>query len=567
MVGLFDDDDVMKAQKRHSAPHSTVERISQAILPPAAHQLLFSQSDEFSVAHIIVRALFGLVSGAALFLGIAHNLPLTFDLKLIGGCVFVAVCILAGTFSSFFRCSVLLVFPSMLGSRGRRYLMLFILTVLYTGPVANIQRNTQAAALSVSCNLDLQLQRSRSLWRHTLNPFMVITRELMDGKAEFQQEAQNISREFQDMRDKVLFQYGDKHGEQKTVRESTQERFSRKTRMQCDVVVNKGIERCANWFDLRWEECMQKVKVPVINHILCVPMTFSFLCEIMRVMTPWCRDEIPVEGNFGQLFDKLNLSVDLLSREFSTELLIQEEEQESVLGGAVEITEPVKRSFLRLTTGMERVLDVLQLLLSFTFITFFTAAFGYVRHYRRDICFDNVYVTTYFRQIDARRRKAGKRCLLPLNKSERKKIVNPCSPKIHHDEFKPVMAGVFQFLSVSLLTVVLLSVDLTVFHVLDIVSRHTFTQFNISSSHQVDIKVGGATMMSRLLRKMVKAFNSSSSLDIQSDNLKCVARPSSLSVGVYVSCVCVMLLLLLFSCVQVYTNRLRRVIAAFYHPK
>ena len=40
-------------------------------------------------------------------------------------------------------------------------------------------------------------------------------------------------------------------------------------------------------------------------------------------MTPWCREQIPVEGNFGQLFDQLNLSVDQLSREFSTQLVVE----------------------------------------------------------------------------------------------------------------------------------------------------------------------------------------------------------------------------------------------------
>lgn len=40
-------------------------------------------------------------------------------------------------------------------------------------------------------------------------------------------------------------------------------------------------------------------------------------------MTPWCQQHIPVEGNFGQFFDQLNLSVDLLSREFSTSLILE----------------------------------------------------------------------------------------------------------------------------------------------------------------------------------------------------------------------------------------------------
>ncbi|TKS82775.1 DC-STAMP domain-containing protein 1 [Collichthys lucidus] len=205
-------------------------------------------------------------------------------------------------------------------------------------------------------------------------------------------------------------------------------------------------------------------------------------------MTPWCRQQIPVEGNFGQLFDQLNLSVELLSREFSTELVVQEQQQQEVLGGALldqEFTQAVRRSFNKLTSTMEQLLDALQLLLSFTFITIFT------QQYLTDVRFDNIYITTYFRLIDARRRRAGKRCLLPLEQSE-KKLIDPCSPKIHPEELKQV----------------------------------------------VDIRVGGDSMMARLLRKTVSAFNSSSSLDIQTDNqglsgrlnrtLRCPDRPNLL---------------------------------------
>lgn len=48
---------------------------------------------------------------------------------------------------------------------------------------------------------------------------------------------------------------------------------------------------------------------------------------------------------------------------------------------------------------------------------------------------------------------------------------------------------------------------------------------------------------------------------------ECVSPPSSLPVGVYVSCACCVLMLVLFSCLQVYTNRLRRLISATYYPK
>ncbi|XP_041798172.1 E3 ubiquitin-protein ligase DCST1 [Chelmon rostratus] len=544
-------------------PHSTVERISLTVLPPAVHRFLFSQSEGFQVAHLVLRALFGAVSGTVLFLGVSHSLPLTFDLQLAAAALFVAVCAVGGALSSSSRCSVLLMFPSMLGSRGRAYLMLFILSVLCRGPVSNIQRNMETAALSLSCNLDLQVHHSKLLWRDAVRPARLIMQEVLDDGARFQSEARSVSRKFQNIRDEVALQYGydrfKPNHAAAAAGTSTQEQFTKKTMMQCDSVVDEGVQRCADWFSLRWDECMEAIPVPVINHILCVSMKFHFLCDVMRVMTPWCREQIPVEGNFGQLFDRVNRSVDLLSREFSAELVLEERQQRSVLGGALldqDFTRAVRGSFQKLTATVNQLLNILQLLLSFTFITIFTQAFAYLRQYRRDIRFDNVYITTYFRQIDRRRRRAGKLCLLPLEQSEKKLFIEPWSVKIHPEELKHATSGVFQVLSATLLSVVLLTLDFSVFHVLDIVSRHTFTQFNLTSHHQVDIRVGGDSMMARLLRKTVSAFNSSSSLNIQTDNR-----------GVYVSCVCCVLLVALFSCLQVYTNRLRRVITAFYHPK
>ncbi|XP_072249480.1 E3 ubiquitin-protein ligase DCST1 [Leuresthes tenuis] len=554
----------------HQRP-SVLSNVRRFIL--TVHRFLFNQSEEFPVVHLVLRALFGAASGAVLFLGIAHNLPLTFDLKLAAGALFVGVCVAGGALSSSFRCSALLVFPSILGSRGRAYLMILIVSVLYKGPISNIHRNIEAAAVSLSCNLDLQVHHSRLLWRHAIMPFIRVTEELMGDKAEFQSEAQNVSRNFQNIRDEVVLQYGYDRFQPKPGGDGgndTQEQFTVKTRMQCDSVVAQGMQRCADWFGRRWEECMEAIPVPIINHILCVSMKFHFLCDVMRVMTPWCREQIPVEGNFGQLFDQLNVSVDLLSREFSTEVVLEEQQQQSVLDGALldqEFSEAVRKSLLKLRNTMEQLLNVLQLLLSFTFISIFTQAFNYLRCYRRDICFDNVYITSYFRQIDARRRRAGKRFLLPLKHKEKNKFINPWSPRVHPEELKQVMAGVFQVLSVSLLSFILLTVDFALFHVLDIVSRHTVTHFNLTGSHQVDIRVGGDSMMARLLRTTISAFNSSSNLNINTNNQACMTPPSSLSAGVYVSCVCCVLLVALFSCLQVYTNRLRRVVAAFYHRK
>ncbi|KAK0146067.1 E3 ubiquitin-protein ligase DCST1 [Merluccius polli] len=542
-------------------PHSTLEQIA-LLLPAAVYHLLFSQSEGLPMARILLRAVFGAVIGAGLFLGLIYNLPMTLQPKLAVGFFFIALCVLGAVFSSSFRASSLLIFPSMLGSRGRNYLLVFTLSALFSGPLSNIQRNVQSVALSLGCNLDLQMNHSRLLWRSTVEPLISISQQVMEEKVGFQEEALNISRAFQQIRDEVIAQYSYGRFHTNSSTNSTQDQFTIKTQLQCDNVVEQGIERCQEWFQVKWQKCIENIAVPIIGDILCVSMKFHFLCDVMRAMTPWCRQEIPVEGNFGQTFDKLNQSIDLLSREFSTDLVLEHEEQQVLLGDFQDrFVAELTSSFQEAQDLSSHVLETLQILLSLTFITIFTGAFGYVRQYRNDIFFDNTYITTYFRQIDARRKTAKKHYLLPLNRTERIELINPWSPLIHPSELQELV------MCLGVLVFVLLAVDLTLSHMLDILHTHTLTEFNLTSHHHVDIRVGGASIMARLLRKTISAFNSSSRLHAYSSNQDCMPQSTALPAVDYFCSTAPVLLMAVMCCLQVYSNRLRRAIAAFYYPK
>ncbi|CAL8249544.1 unnamed protein product [Boreogadus saida] len=245
-----------------------------------------------------------------------------------------------------------------------------------------------------------------------------------------------------------------------------------------------------------------------------------------------------------------------------------QQEQEVLLGDFQDVFQAdLASSFQKVRDLSDRVLDTLHILLSLTFIFIFTGAFGYVHKYRRDIFFDNVYVTTYFRQIEGRRKTADKPSLLPLNRAERTQLINPWSPLIHPRELEELSLSLLQVGCLGFLVGVLLAVDQTLSRILDLLHTHTHTEFNLTGHHDVDIRVGGASMMARLLRKTISAFNSSSTLDMHSTNKDCLPQSTSLQVSDYVYTVAPVLLAALMCCLQVYSNRLRRAIAAFYYPK
>ncbi|XP_051720382.1 E3 ubiquitin-protein ligase DCST1 isoform X2 [Ctenopharyngodon idella] len=533
-------------ETRCKTPHSTLEQVCKRILPPGVHRFLFGPLSEFPVVRRLTGAVFGALSGVGLFFGLMHNIAMTPVQRVVVGCVFVGLCSLGGMFSSLFRCSVLLMFPSMIGSQGRTFLMVFVLHGLYQGPIANIQHNVQDVASSMGCNIDLQITHSKVMWRMLTEPYVQVVQEIVNDSEEFQKESQNVSKKFQKIRDEVMGRYGyDSLGKESVhTANSTQEEYVTKTRARCDYVVQQGISRCQDWFSNKWEECMNTIQAPLINNFLCIPMQFHFLCDIMRVMTTWCTEKIPVEGNFGQTFDKLNDSINRLAEHFTTNVVLKEK-----------------------TVIAEKIAGVINFLLSFTFITVFTSAFGYVRLFCRDIHFDNVYITTYFRQIDARRSRAGKRHLLPLKKVEQESLINPWSLSIHPSELMPVIVGFLQVASLALFVCVLLAVDGILYNIFDLIRRHTFTTYSVTSVHHADIVIGGDSMLARLLRKTIGAFNTSSNLDVQSSNLHCLPQPHALSQSNYLWIFTPLLLMCLMCCLQVYTNRLRRVITAFYFPK
>lgn len=309
----------------------------------------------------VLRALLGAFSGALLFLGVSHSLPLSLELKLSTGALFTLVCAVSGALSSFVRGSLLLTFPMMLGSRGRSYILLQFLSLLYSGPVHNIQLNVEASALSLSCNLDLQLNHSRLLWRHTVLPLVSVAMEITDSTSQFTEETMNVSRTFQIFRQEVMRQYGAQPLDSED--NSTQQQMTASAMTQCDGVVQEAIMRCSQWFTLKWTQCMSTVSIPVLNHILCVPMKFTFLCDIMRAMTPWCTERLPVEGNVGALWEQLNRSLSLFHQEFRAQVVLEDKQQQDILDEPLldqAFTNAVQDSFLRLRAGSEILMKVVK---------------------------------------------------------------------------------------------------------------------------------------------------------------------------------------------------------------
>ncbi|XP_050786966.1 E3 ubiquitin-protein ligase DCST1 [Gopherus flavomarginatus] len=516
----------MGRPKRQKLPNTTLKRAVLSLLPACCARFLWSQPNQLRLSKFFL----GAGVGGFLALGLSQLLlfPTSLDeghkIKLMYGLAGVSA--LGWGVSPHFRCASLLVAPKFLGKEGRLYLLTYVLAAVYDGPIANMRHNLDEAIRSVGCTVELQINHSRQIWKVSTAPLRAVLRDMVKGGRTLNAETRNVSQAFAGLNEQVASEAG--YGVRRPRRAqgqrtpSTQQLYEQKTKLRC------------------------------------------------KLMHTWCRDKIPVEGNFGQTYDKVNGSVAGISQDFSAQLVVQHEPQDTLMGVNVSrerLTEEVTAHVRQQSVRLGQAISVLRLLLSCTFLFIFISAFSYMNHYNHDIRFDNLYVTTYFRQLDARRWKQKKRTLLPLRRAEVSGVIFPCRLAMQPPELKSLMLELLECVPPLLFLLLAWGLDHVLYTMFSVIRHHSFVQYSFHSSHHLEVRVGGRSLLARLLRSTIGALNTSSEMALESTNLACLPQPQAMAQSDYLAS-CLPLGALVLLCLgQVYAHRLRRVIAAFYFPK
>lgn len=115
--------------------------------------------------------------------------------------------------------------------------------------------------------------------------------------------------------------------------------------------------------------------------------------------------------------------------------------------------------------------------LSFIFLKIILDALSYNDKYLSDIEFDNVYVTSYFRRIDARRKVRGSLTLLPFKKLEKRKFIDPYHPIPAKIEGFHLIGQLVKLLLEFIIVTIFVILDWLFYEVLDIIRRHAYMEY------------------------------------------------------------------------------------------
>lgn len=137
----------------------------------------------------------------------------------------------------------------------------------------------------------------------------------------------------------------------------------------------------------------------------------------------------------------------------------------------------IERVFFFIATETDAMCDCPQRCLSLVFLRIMLNAQTYHDKYLTDIEHDNVYVTSYFRKIDARRRARGSPTLLPLKKIERLAFVDPYGLRPGKAERVHLTGQTAKLILEMISVTTFLLLDRLFFEALDLVKRHAYMEY------------------------------------------------------------------------------------------
>ncbi|XP_012271973.1 E3 ubiquitin-protein ligase DCST1 [Orussus abietinus] len=498
------------------------------------------------------------------------------------------------------RCICLLTVPSFFGRAGRSVLKALVLGYVIAGPIFNLTVNGKEVVRTFACTTQLTYNLTRTRFDLMFKPFqqagfnvrtdaneikdtLSSVRDLTSSIVE-EIEGEEETRRLKEENDYVDDSMGDaKRSEEieerkkkavagaRTEGEIYEAKYREKVEARCEEQLDKGSEHCREMFGEAYKRCSSAVTW-IAAWLLCWPAKLAFVCNVAQALggPSICDPAGKVDVDVGRNYAALKETRDALGRSFKDARMRYKVQLAPTLVDAYEATDAAK-AVMHDFNVRRRLFDggmvLLKRCLAFVFLKIVLSAQDYHDGYLRDIEHDNVYVTAYFRKIDARRRARGSVALLPLKKMERDKFVDPYSGRPGKAERANLIGQTVKLVLEMVTATTFVLLDRLFYETLDLVRRHARMEYAQSGRHDVKLEIRGTGVIASLLRSVVAGFDLKRRVRTVVSNEACLPRPSQLESYVlgkiYGTYLAVWVTVFLSS----YTQRLRRVACSFFYRK
>ncbi|KAJ8920140.1 hypothetical protein NQ315_011799 [Exocentrus adspersus] len=565
---------------------------------PLLHQLFCTEKHQHKCLKRVAGFAYGVFLGVLFHNFILVDLDFTEDAAFFVGSF---ICLMLGfgyAFSSQIRCITCLTFPNFGGRVGRSVLKALVVAFIIAGPVENLANNGKEVVRVFACTASLTFNLTKTRFELMYKPFTEAifgmkrdVNEVKDTIRSIKDVSAPITGEIEDEKEmkkmkeendyldamvgdtKRSFVLDEKYqtkGEQIEA-ERYEKEYLKKVEMRCETQFTKAGKKCRGMFEMAYNKCYDTVTW-VAAWLLCWPMKLDFVCNIAEALggASRCDPSKEMDPGFGEGYSYLKGSRESISKNFRDVKLqykLGKIKQLRDLRDARDTAVAVLHTVKEKRELLSKFLVVVKRVLAFVFLRILLQSQKYHDQWLRDIEFDNIYITRYFRRIDARRKAQEKHTLLPLKKIETKKMVDLLSLKPLKSEREKILRETAILLLEMVTATILVLLDRLFYEALDLIRRHARIDYVQTGKHDLVIDVKGTGMIASVLRSLVKGFNVKKRIRIERTNEACLPRPRLMSryylfkiYGTYLA-VWVMMLL------QAYMLRLRGVICAYFYRR
>ncbi|KAL4235199.1 DC-STAMP domain-containing protein [Mactra antiquata] len=499
-----------------------------------------------------------------------------------------------------FRCICILLVPTFMGKAGRSYIGTFAIAYLIAGPIKNIVDNTQDITRSLTCSAELSANHTAAKWKFRLQPVGNVMKDMAAEGWMLNKLGKKVNKAFTPIKSELRGDNGVEEMKARTKKEDELEggiidrskdidkdddddeeeddgkklenKYKKKIRFQCEDIFNQGVKACRKVFDNLENKCRDKIPDP-LDDFLCELVNVGFLCKLVdtigRGLGGECEPNHVIRPSFGKMYKKSEDSVDNMEKGFDIKLQYKviKGKEDVDYTSIEEMRGNTMQEFKHGRKWVEFVMLLIKRILGFTFVLVIISAYKYHKNYKNDLRFDNIYITSYFRKIDARRKYRGKKVLLPLKKMERARIIFPTSLTLMKSEKRKVIKGSLLLLLRAILSSLVFLIANIMYRAMSIIRQYSRVDYRQTGSNTIDIKIGGNGFMSNIVRLFLNGLNTKSQLDEVSSNIECLPRPVPIEAKYYYYVFGIYFLIWILILVDAFALRLRKTIAAFFYRK
>ncbi|KZC06683.1 PREDICTED: DC-STAMP domain-containing protein 1-like [Dufourea novaeangliae] len=516
-------------------------------------------------------------------------------------CIIICVMLSVGCASSIqIRCVCALTIPAFFGRSGRSVLRALVFGYVIAGPLFNMVYNAKEVVRTFACTSQLTYNLTKTRFDLMFKPFQQALlamktdgEEIKDAlssvkdlvspiveEVEGEEEMRRLKEENDYMdelqgdtkRSKEIEEKNEKRIEEAQSEGDVYEaKYKEKIEARCEEQLSRGSDRCRDMFSTAYDSCYEKVTV-FVGWLLCWPMKLTFVCNLVQALggSSICDPEGKVDSGIGQGYAALKSARNEFSRSLKDAKIQYKIKKPPVildLQDSAYAAKAVVHEFTTRAKLFESVMVALKRCLSFVFLKIILGAQTYHDKYLNEIEHDNVYVTPYFRRIDARRKARGSSTLLPLKKIERKKFIDPYNWKPSNAESFNLTSQMVKLLLEIVTASIFVILDSLFYEVLDIIRRHARIEYTQAGHHDLSLEIRGTGVIATLIRSAVRGFNVKKHIKTVTSNSACLPRPTKLNGYIFFKIYGTFFLIFLLIIGSIYTERMRRGICSFFYRK